>query len=283
MDRVLKLTVAYDGTAYVGWQRQAEGVSIQGLIEEALTRLDGAPVTVQGAGRTDAGVHAFGQVASARVQTTHDPLVIRRALNAILPGDIRVVGVEDAAPGFHARYDAAGKSLPVPDLAGRRAAAVRRAWSWHLPRPLDVAAMDRAARMLEGRHDFSAFQSAGSGVTSAVRTVTSARAGVREPAVDIAGRDRRRHRRKVRHRPHRGGRLPPAHGARDRGHPRRGGRRAARRGVGGRAAELARPGRVGRHGAGPRPRPGSRDVPHTSSRGLIVRRRAAGRRRRAGR
>ncbi len=96
MNRVLKLTVAYEGTAYVGWQRQAEGVSIQGLLEEALARLDGAPVVVHGAGRTDAGVHALGQVASARVATTREPAVIRRALNAMLPGDVRVLSVEEA-------------------------------------------------------------------------------------------------------------------------------------------------------------------------------------------
>ena len=187
MSRVLKLTLAYDGTAYVGWQRQAAGVSIQGLVEDALTRLDGAPVAVHGAGRTDAGVHAFGQVASARVSTAHEPIVVRRALNAILPGDIRVLEVEDVAPDFHARYHAAGKIYEYRIWQGDVQPPFARAWSWHLPRPLDVAAMDRAARMLEGRHDFSAFQSAGSAVRSAVRTVTSARAGVREPGEDVAG------------------------------------------------------------------------------------------------
>ena len=104
MSRVLKLTLAYDGTAYVGWQRQAEGVSIQGLIEDALTRLDGAPVTVHGAGRTDAGVHAFGQVASARVMTPRELPVIRRALNAMLPGDVRVLEVDDAARSLEQRH-----------------------------------------------------------------------------------------------------------------------------------------------------------------------------------
>src|SRR5512137_2485014 len=109
MTRTLKLTLAYDGTAYVGWQRQAEGVSIQGLLEEALARFDGAPVTVHGAGRTDAGVHALGQVASARVTTAHEPAVIRRALNAVLPGDVRVESVEEAPADFHARFSAIGK------------------------------------------------------------------------------------------------------------------------------------------------------------------------------
>lgn len=187
MPRVLKLTLAYDGTAYVGWQRQAEGVSIQGLIEEALARLEGAPVVVHGAGRTDAGVHALGQVASARVTAAHEAAVIRRALNAVLPGDVRVTAVEEAAPDFHARYSALGKLYEYRIWQGDVQPPFARAWSWHVARPLDADAMDRAARRLEGRHDFSAFQSAGSAVTSAVRTVTRARVDVREPSADTAG------------------------------------------------------------------------------------------------
>src|SRR5437867_6105923 len=96
--RTLQITLAYDGTRLVGWQRQAEGESIQGLLEGALATFEGAPVTVHGAGRTDAGVHALGQVASARVTFAHDAETIGRALNAQLPDDIRVIGVADAAP-----------------------------------------------------------------------------------------------------------------------------------------------------------------------------------------
>jgi tRNA pseudouridine38-40 synthase len=187
MPRVLKITLAYDGTAYVGWQRQAGGVSIQGLLEDALARLDGAPVVVHGAGRTDAGVHALGQVASARMTTTREPRVIRRALNAMLPGDIRILAVEEAAPGFHARYHAAGKIYEYRIWQGDVQPPFARTWSWHVPRRLDVEAMDRAARLLEGRHDFAAFQSSGGRMASAVRTVTCVRAGVREPGPDVAG------------------------------------------------------------------------------------------------
>ena len=89
--RTLQITLAYDGTRLVGWQRQADGESIQGLLEDALAKFEGAPVTVHGAGRTDAGVHALGQVASAQVSFTHDPATLHRALNAILPDDIRVI------------------------------------------------------------------------------------------------------------------------------------------------------------------------------------------------
>src|SRR5215213_1830625 len=102
--RTLKLTIAYDGTRYVGWQRQAQGQSIQGLLEDALARFDGCAVTVHGAGRTDAGVHALGQVASVQFAPSHDPGTLLRALNAELPEDIRVVAVDEAADGFHARF-----------------------------------------------------------------------------------------------------------------------------------------------------------------------------------
>src|SRR6476469_9595980 len=108
--RTLKLTVAYDGSRFVGWQRQAEGESIQGVLEEALARFEGRPVTVHGAGRTDAGVHALGQVASVEVAFTHDTGTLARALNAQLPEDVRVLSVEEAAPGCHARFSARAKS-----------------------------------------------------------------------------------------------------------------------------------------------------------------------------
>src|ERR1044071_8309502 len=108
--RVLKLTLAYDGTRFVGGQRQAHGESIQGALENALARFEGAPVTVHGAGRTDAGVHALGQVASARVTFAHDAATLTRALNAQLPEDIRVLGVDDVPADFHARFSARSKT-----------------------------------------------------------------------------------------------------------------------------------------------------------------------------
>src|SRR5512145_2813012 len=110
MHRTIKLTLQYDGTDYVGWQRQAEGVSIQGLLEDALRPIEGAPVTVHGAGRTDAGVHAVGQVASVTLTASLDPSTLARALNAVLPVDLRVVEAEEVPAGFHARFSATGKS-----------------------------------------------------------------------------------------------------------------------------------------------------------------------------
>ena len=169
--RVLKLTLAYDGTRFVGWQRQGDGESIQGLLEEALARFEGAPVTVHGAGRTDAGVHALGQVASAGVTFTHPTETIVRALNAQLPADIRILEVADAAPDFHARFSARSKSYRYQIRAGTVSDPFTRAFVWQLPEPLDVAAMTDAAAVLVGTHDFSAFQSAGSDVASTVRTI----------------------------------------------------------------------------------------------------------------
>ena len=173
--RTLKLTLAYDGAAYAGWQRQPRGTSVQGLLELALSRLDGAPVTVVGAGRTDAGVHALGQVARASVSTARDPATIRRALNAILPPDVRVLAVEEAPPSFHPRFDARSKTYQYWIWDDPVVPPPVRSWCWRVPRRLDAAAMDRAAGQLVGEHDFAAFQSSGSDVRTTRRTMIEAR------------------------------------------------------------------------------------------------------------
>jgi tRNA pseudouridine38-40 synthase len=170
--RVLKITLAYDGTRYVGWQRQAEGSSIQGLLEEALARFEGGPVTVHGAGRTDAGVHALGQVASAQVAAGHDVSDLRRGLNASLPPDVRVVQVEDAAPDFHARFSARSKTYRYAIRNAPLVSPFEYPYVCHVPERLDVTAMQAAASRLIGTHDFSAFRSAGSEVKDSVRTIT---------------------------------------------------------------------------------------------------------------
>jgi tRNA pseudouridine38-40 synthase len=169
--RTLKIVVAYDGAPYVGWQRQAHGVSIQGLLEAALARLDGAPVTVVGAGRTDAGVHALGQVARAVVLAGHPASTLHRALNAMLPPDVRVVSIEDVDETFHPRFDAHAKCYQYWMWNGPVLPPALRTWCWHVPGVLDTGAMSGAAHALEGRHDFAAFQSSGSDVTTSVRTM----------------------------------------------------------------------------------------------------------------
>lgn len=172
MERNLKLTLAYDGTRFVGWQKQASGESIQGLLEDAMSRLEGAPVTAHGAGRTDAGVHAEGQVASARVTFTHDAATVVRALNAILPPDVRIIAVEDASADFHARFSARAKSYRYQLANTPVISPFIRAYAWHIPEPLDLAAMRAAAAAIVGTHDFAAFQSAGSDVATTDRMVT---------------------------------------------------------------------------------------------------------------
>ena len=171
MTRTLKLTIAYDGTAYVGWQRQANGVSVQALIEDAFAPLLGVRPTVAGAGRTDAGVHALGQVASVVAVTDVPASAIQRALNARLPGDVRVLGVVDAAPGFHARVHATGKSYRYRIATTPVVSPFERWFVWHAPQSLNLTAMRAGAAALVGRHDFAAFQAAGSSVTTTVRTI----------------------------------------------------------------------------------------------------------------
>ena len=173
--RTLKITLAYDGTRFVGWQRQAEGESIQGVLEDALARFEGAPVTVHGAGRTDAGVHALGQVASVRLTSGHDVETLARALNAQLPDDLRVLGIEDAAPDFHARFSARAKTYRYQIRSGNVASPFDRAYVWHLQERLDVDAMRTAAQVLVGRHDFGTFQSVGTTVPDSVRTLAHSR------------------------------------------------------------------------------------------------------------
>jgi tRNA pseudouridine38-40 synthase len=171
--RTLRLTVEYDGTNYVGWQRQAEGVSIQGLLEEALEPFEGEPLTVHGAGRTDAGVHALAQVASVRTRTLHDVRTLRRALNAALPTDVRVVSVEDAPPEFHARFDAVSKTYAYRIANGPLVSAFEHRYVWHVPGALNVDAMQQGAQALLGRHDFAAFQSSRGEVHTTERTILS--------------------------------------------------------------------------------------------------------------
>ena len=180
--RTLKIVLAYDGTDFVGWQRQPAGVSVQGLLEQALAAIDGRRVAVIGAGRTDAGVHALGQVASCSISHPIPAATLVRALNAVLPPGARVLRVEDAADGFHARYSARSKTYRYLILNGGVVSPFERRYVWHVPAPLDVDAMAAAARLLEGEHDFSALQGAGSDTKTATRTITAARVSTCAPA-----------------------------------------------------------------------------------------------------
>lgn len=172
--RTIKLTVAYDGTEFVGWQRQGKGVSVQGLIEEALSAIDGAPVTLHGAGRTDSGVHALAQVATARIASPIGDPRLARALNAHLPESIRITGLSTVPDDFHARFSAVSKAYEYRIWNAKTLPPFIRLYAWHIMEPLDLAAMREGTRAIVGEHDFAAFRSARSVNHTTVRAITSA-------------------------------------------------------------------------------------------------------------
>jgi tRNA pseudouridine38-40 synthase len=169
--RTLKLTVAYDGTDFAGWQRQASARTVQAVIEDAIAPLEEGPVTVMAAGRTDAGVHASAQVASVSLQSAMSCEQLRRTLNATLPFDVRVIAIEEAPPGFSARRDARLKTYHYAIWNGVALPPTLRRYAWQVPQPLDIGAMNEAAAILVGNHDFAAFQGRGSAVKTTVRRI----------------------------------------------------------------------------------------------------------------
>ena len=183
--RTLRLAVAYDGTAYSGWQIQPSRPTIQGILGDACGRIFPGPLKLIGASRTDAGVHALGQVASLAVESLLQPLAIRSALNSYLPADIRVLTVAEAPPGFDARRSALSKryvylidSRPVPSPLLRR-------YAWHVPRAFDLGAMAGGLRALRGKHDFSAFCAAAGRARTPTCTLYSARLRSRRSVVAV--------------------------------------------------------------------------------------------------
>ena len=156
MLRTFKLTIAYDGTGYGGWQIQPNKPTVQALLENALARIAGKRVITHGSGRTDAVVHARGQIASCAFETRLSPTVLRLALNANLPEDIRVLRVQEVDAKFHARISAKNKEYRYQIDAGQVADPILRRYAWHRHWPLDLPAMRRAAKLMMGRQDFSA-------------------------------------------------------------------------------------------------------------------------------
>lgn len=167
-----KLTIQYDGTRYDGWQRQGNtGNTIQGKLEDVLSRLAGEPVEVCGAGRTDAGVHALGQTASVRLPEGLTAGEILDHLNRYLPEDIAVSAVEEADTRFHARLSARGKTYRYTVRLGTVPDVFRRKYQYRVEKPLDLPAMERAAALLTGQHDYRSFCGNRRFKKSTVRTV----------------------------------------------------------------------------------------------------------------
>lgn len=170
-----RATLAYDGTAYHGFQRQANASpTIQGSVEAALAEIAGRPVGVIGAGRTDAGVHATGQVIAFDLDWRHPLSDLRNALNAFLPADIAVRVVDEAAAGFHPRYNALSREYKYAIYVAPVRDPLRRWRAWHLTQSLDDGAIAEAVRLIVGTYDFSAFGKPPQG-ENAVRTVYEAR------------------------------------------------------------------------------------------------------------
>jgi tRNA pseudouridine38-40 synthase len=178
-----KLTVEYDGTDFVGWQRQANGPSVQAAIEDALAEMLGAPTAVRGAGRTDAGVHALGQVAHFDAEARIPLHGYQRGLNAVLPRSIAIKNVEEVAPDFDARVSARGKLYRYSIWTAPTRSALRDRYVWHLRRDLDTVQMQAAAALLVGKHDFNAFRAADCERHTTVRTI--ARLAIARPEPEL--------------------------------------------------------------------------------------------------
>lgn len=167
----IKLLIEYDGTDYSGWQLQSGQDSIQARIEAALAQIFAQPVRVRGSGRTDAGVHALGQVAAFTPPRQFDPTELNRALNAILPRDIVILEAEPADDSFDPRRLARSRIYEYRILNQRWPSAFHYRYCWHLRESLDLARMNEAARLFLGEHDFAAFRTLGTEVRSTVRRV----------------------------------------------------------------------------------------------------------------
>ena len=174
--RTLKVTLSYDGTDFAGFQRQSNARSVQQVLEEALAPIEGRDVVVSGAGRTDSGVHALGQVASFKLSNPISTSDLQQALNATLnatgSSDLRVIGVEQAAEHFNARFSARAKLYRYRIVNADVMSPFERRFAWHVPRALNLNRMSEASRELVGEHDFAAFRSAGGNTLTSVRTVT---------------------------------------------------------------------------------------------------------------
>jgi len=172
--RNIKLLIDYDGTNYQGWQVQPKGPTIQGILEEKLSLLTGESIRLIGSGRTDAGVHALGQVAHFKTQSPMDAHVMQRALNSLLPFDIVIRKIEEVEEGFHARRDSKSKVYEYRILNRSLRSPFHHGYAWHIPQRLDLKEMKEATQYLIGEHDFSSFRSVGTPTRTAVRKVIRA-------------------------------------------------------------------------------------------------------------
>jgi tRNA pseudouridine38-40 synthase len=155
--RRLRFQVAYDGTDFFGWQVQPGLPTVQGILQEIISNIEGKPVHVEGSGRTDAGVHALAQVAAVSIENPIPPGNFRRAVNRLLPATIRISDVQETSSEFHPRFQAKRKTYEYRIFRDEICSPFDRRFVYHHPYPLDEAAMAQTAKLLEGEHDFTAF------------------------------------------------------------------------------------------------------------------------------
>jgi len=173
-EKNIRLTLAYDGRRYHGWQRQKNGITIQEVLEEKLEIILDAPTPLIASGRTDAGVHAMNQVCNFLTGSAIDPGALKRGLNSLLPDDIYIKNAEYVPPEFHARYSATGKIYEYRILNRSDPDIFLRHYLWHIRPPLDNEAMVKCLNSLRGSHDFTSFRSSGSSNTNPVRSISRA-------------------------------------------------------------------------------------------------------------
>lgn len=169
-----RMTVSYDGKDFAGWQVQPRQRTVQGCIQDALTKLIREPVTIHGSGRTDSGVHALGQVFHFKAATTIPVERMAKALNTWLPKDIVITDAVLAEPEFHSRYDAHDKTYRYRILNTPMRSPLLHHYAWHVPESLDIEAIEAAMRILVGPHDFAGFAASGSSQSTTFRTLSRA-------------------------------------------------------------------------------------------------------------
>jgi tRNA pseudouridine38-40 synthase len=169
--RNIRIVLAYDGTPYLGWQMQPQGPTLQSVLEDSLRVITGEPITVKGSGRTDAGVHALGQVANFHTMSPMDPQAFARALNSVLPETVAVLRADEVPPSFDAQFSAVKKMYRYKVFNSRTRSPFEVLRSWHVNTPLDVESMSDAASIILGYNDFSSFRAAGCVALTPVRTL----------------------------------------------------------------------------------------------------------------
>jgi tRNA pseudouridine38-40 synthase len=171
MNKNFKLIIEYDGTPFFGWQRQKDVITVQGEIEKTLARILNQDIKISGSGRTDAGVHALGQVACFHADTHIRPQDLKKGLNSLIKLPIVIHECSIAAPDFHARYSAVSKEYHYLILNRPDPCAIGKTYQWHIPLPLDIETMRACCRRITGVHDFKSFENSGSPRSSTVREV----------------------------------------------------------------------------------------------------------------